>query len=277
MSTREDYPAGVPCWVDTNQPDPAAAARFYSALFGWETQDSMPPDAGAHYFMARIAGRPVAAISSQPSGGPSQAAWNTYVRVESADDAAARVRNAGGKVLSEPFDVYDAGRMAAFADPEGALFFVWQPGSHRGSAAVNEHGAVNFNDLHTDDLQTAKAFNGAVFGWTTIDAGSPMWALPGYGDHLEQLNPGIRAGMKQMGAPEGFEDVVARILPRGGGPAHWSVTFAVDDADATVAKAREGGGSVLSEPQNAPWVRFAVLADPAGASFTVSQFVAENR
>jgi predicted enzyme related to lactoylglutathione lyase len=116
-----------------------------------------------------------------------------------------------------------------------------------------------------------------VFGWTTIDAGSPMWALPGYGDHLEELNPGLRAGMKQMGAPEGFENVVATILPREGGPPRWSVTFAVDDVDAIAARARELGGSVLAEPQNAPWVRFAVLADPAGASFTASQFVAENR
>src|SRR5580658_384199 len=262
MSTREDYPAGVPCWVDTNQPDPVAAARFYSGLFGWQTEDAMPPDAGSHYYMARIDGRDAAAISSQPPGTPPQAVWNTYIRVESADDAAAQVREAGGRVLSEP---------------EGAVFCVWQPGSHRGSAAVNEHGAVNFNNLHTDDVEAARAFYGAVFGWTTIDAGSPMWALPGYGDHLEELNPGMRAGMKQMGAPDGFVDVVATILPREGGPARWSVTFAVDDVDAITARARELGGSVLAEPQNAPWVRFAVLADPAGASFTASQFVAENR
>ena len=116
-----------------------------------------------------------------------------------------------------------------------------QPGSHRGSAAVNEHGAVNFSNLHTDDVEAARAFHGAVFGWTTIDAGSPMWALPGYGDHLEELNPGLRAGMKQMGAPEGFENVVATILPCEGGPARWSVTFAVDDADATAARARRLG------------------------------------
>jgi len=249
VSTREDYPAGVPCWVDTNQPDPAGAARFYSGLFGWQTEDAMPPGAGAHYYMARIDGRDVAAISSQPPGAPPQAMWNTYIRVDSADDAA----------------------------PRGAVFCVWQPGSHRGSAAVNEHGAVNFNNLHTDDAEAARAFYGAVFGWTTIDAGSPMWALPGYGDHLEELNPGLRAGMKQMGAPEGFENVVATILPREGGPARWSVTFAVDDVDAIAARASELGGSVLAEPQNAPWVRFAVLADPAGASFTASQFVAENR
>jgi len=171
-------------------------------------------------------------------GAPPQAVWNTYIRVESADDAAARVREAGGRVLSEPFDVFDAGRMGVFADPEGAVFCVWQPGSHRGSAAVNEHGAVNFNNLHTDDAGAARAFYGAVFGWTTIDAGSPMWALPGYGDHLEELTPGLRAGMKQMGAPEGFENVVATILPREGGPARWSVTFAVDDAECAVGAIR---------------------------------------
>jgi predicted enzyme related to lactoylglutathione lyase len=277
MSTREDYPAGVPCWVDTDQPDPDAAARFYSGLFGWQTEEMMPADSGAHYYIGRLDGRDVAAISSQPSGSPSQAMWNTYVRVDSADEAASRVREAGGRVLSEPFDVFDSGRMAVFADPEGAVFCVWQSGSHRGSQAVNEHGSVNFNNLHTDDLEAARSFYAAVFGWTTIDVGSPMWALPGYGDYLEELTPGLRDGMKQMGAPAGFEDVVAAIVPREGGPAHWSVTFAVDDVDAIVARARELGGSVLVEPHDEPWVRSAVLVDPGGASFVASQFVAENR
>jgi predicted enzyme related to lactoylglutathione lyase len=194
MSARADYPAGVPCWVDTSQPGPADPARFYSGLFGWQTEDAIPPDAGAHYYMARIDGRDAAAIFSQSPGAPPQAMGNTYIRVKSADDAAARVREAGGRVLSEPFDVFDSGRMGVFADPEGAVLCVWQPGSHRGSAAVNEHGAVNFNNLHTDDLQAARAFYGAVSGWTTIDAGSPMRALPGYGDHLEELNPACLRG-----------------------------------------------------------------------------------
>lgn len=278
MSTRNDYPAGVPCWVDTNQPDPAAAARFYADLFGWETTDEMPPDSGGHYFMARIGGRDTAAISSIMQGAPPQARWNTYVRVTSADEAAERVRAAGGRVLSEPFDVFDAGRMAVFADPEGAVFSVWQSGRHRGSAAVNEHGAVNFNDLHTDDVETAKAFYHAVFGWDAIDVGvgSPMWTLPGYGDHLEELTPGLRAGMREMGAPEGFEDVVARVMPRGGGPASWGVAFGVDDAEAIAARATELGGSVLIPPTDAPWVKYAVIADPAGATFTVNQFVAPS-
>ena len=180
-------------------------------------------------------------------------------------------------MLSGPFDVFDAGRVGVFADPGGAVFCVWQPGSHRGSAAVNEHGAVNFNNLHTGDAGAARAFYGAVFGWTAIGAGSPMWALPGYGDHLEELSPGLRAGMKQMGAPEGFENVVAAILPREGGPARWSVTFAVDDADAIAARATELGGSVVAPPFDAPWVRMTILTDPQGATFTASKFVPENK
>lgn len=278
MSTREDYPAGVPCWADTNQPDPEAAARFYASLFGWDTEDVMPPGAGGRYFMARIGGRDAAAISSQPPDASPPAAWNTYIRVDSADDAADRVRAAGGTVFTEPFDVLDSGRMGVFADPEGAVFSVWQPGQHRGAAAVNEHGAVNFNNLHTGDLAVAREFYGAVFGWTTLfDGPHEFWTLPGYGDHLEERTPGLRAGMRAMGAPDRFEDTVAKILPRAGGPARWSVTFGADDADAIAARARELGGSVIEAPQNAPWIRFTVLADPAGATFTASQYVPESR
>src|SRR2546430_17484576 len=135
-----------------------------------------------------MGGRAGAGNSAQPTGAPPPGVCNTDFRAESADDAAAGVRGAGGLGLTEPFDVFDAGRMGVFADPEGAVFCVWQPRSHRGSAAVNEHGAVNFNNLHADDVEAARAFYGAVFGWTTIDAGSPMWALPGCGDPLEELH-----------------------------------------------------------------------------------------
>ena len=122
MSTRADYPAGVPCWVDTSQPDPVDAARFYSALFGWQTEDTMPPDAGAHYYVARIDGRDAAAISSQPPGAPPQAVWNTYIRVESADDAAGMVKSLGGQVLAGPMDVPSGDRIAQCLDPQGGIF-----------------------------------------------------------------------------------------------------------------------------------------------------------
>jgi predicted enzyme related to lactoylglutathione lyase len=227
--------------------------------------------------MARLDGGVAAAISSPPEGAP--ASWNTYVLVESADATAAAVREAGGQVLAEPFDVFDSGRMATFADPEGAVFSVWEAGSFRGADVVNAHGSVNFNDLYVRDVERAHAFYGAVFGWDPLPMGpGGMWALRAYGDHLEQRNPGNRQGMKEMGAPERFEEVVASYNPiEDGSPARWSITFAVDDADAVAARARELGGTVEVEPFDMPWVRQTVITDPQGVTFTASKFVPENQ
>src|SRR3954449_8828223 len=125
MTEQDRYIPGVPCWIDTTQPDPEAAVAFYGELFGWQFEDVMPPGSPGKYFVARLRGGDVAAVSSQPEGGPPAAAWNTYVWVADADETAAKVRAAGGDVLSEPFDVADAGRMAVFADPAGAAFCVW--------------------------------------------------------------------------------------------------------------------------------------------------------
>src|SRR4051794_19155618 len=119
---RDGYPAGVPCWIDTTQPDPSAAAEFYAGLLGWALQDSMPPNSGGHYFVARVHDRQVAAISSIADGDTPRATWNTYVWVDSADEAARRVEQAQGHVLAAPFDVPGAGRMAECQDVSGARF-----------------------------------------------------------------------------------------------------------------------------------------------------------
>jgi predicted enzyme related to lactoylglutathione lyase len=282
MSEPDRYIPGVPCWVDTSRADADAAVAFYTGVFGWEFEDVMPPESPDRYFTARLGGRDVGAVASAPAGAPADPAWNTYVWVESADETASRVRDAGGTVVTEPLDVGDAGRMAVFADREGARFRVWEPREHRGAAVVNEPGSVNFNDLHTRDSDAAKAFYGAVFGWTTLDlGGGGMWTLPGYGDFLERRTPGLRERMAGSGAPEGFEDVVASLLPLGGDqpdtPPHWGVTFAVDDADAIAQRAEQLGGRVVVPPFDAPWVRMTVITDPQGAVFTASKFVPENK
>jgi predicted enzyme related to lactoylglutathione lyase len=277
------YIPGVPCWADTGQPDPEAAVAFYSGVFGWEFEEMMPPGSEGKYFVARLRGGDVAAVGSLPEAAPQTAAWNTYVWVESADETAGKVRDAGGTAMMEPFDVMDAGRMALFADPEGAAFCVWQANKHKGAQIVNEPGSLNFNDLNTRDVEGAKAFYGAVFGWETLalEGGFQMWTLPGYGDHLEQSDPDIRKRNAELDAPVGFEDVVASLAPipedQPDVPPHWGVTFAVDDADAVAAKTTELGGTVIVPPLDAPWVRMTLIADPQGATFTASKFVPENR
>jgi predicted enzyme related to lactoylglutathione lyase len=281
MPERDGYIPGVPCWIDTSQPDPDAAVDFYSGLFGWEFQDVMPPGSPGKYFIARIRGRDVAAVGSIPEQAPPQAMWNTYIWVDSADDAAAKARDAGGTVAMEPFDVMEAGRMAVCVDPEGAAFCVWQANQQKGAQIVNEPGSLVFNNLNTRDVEAARRFYGAVFGWETLSlGGGEMWTRPGYGDHLEEGNPDLRKQMAEGGAPPGFVDVVAAIDPirddEADTPAHWRVTFSVDDADATAEKATELGGTVVAPPIDAPWVRMTVLADPQGATFVASKFVPEN-
>jgi predicted enzyme related to lactoylglutathione lyase len=274
---------GVPCWVDTSQPDPESAAAFYADLFGWELQDVMPSGSPAKYFIARLHGGDVAAVASIPDGAPARAVWNTYIWVDSADTTASKVLDAGGSVVMEPFDVTNAGRMAVFTDLEGAAFCAWEAREHKGARVVNEAGSLNFNGLNSRDPARAKSFYKSVFGWETLGfgGGAEGWRLPGYGDFLERTDPDLRKRVGESGGPEGFEDVVATLNPIAADqpdvPPHWSVTFAVDDADATAERAAQLGGAVVVPPFDAPWVRMAVIADPQGATFIASRFVPENR
>ncbi|MGH8930595.1 MAG: VOC family protein [Egibacteraceae bacterium] len=283
MLERDGYPHGVPCWVDTGQPDPEAAVRFYGGLFGWEFSDLMPPGSPGRYLVARLHGRDVAAVGSLPDGAPPTPVWNTYIWVDSADATAEKVKDAGGSVLVDPFDVLDAGRMAVFAEPSGAVFCVWQANRHKGAQLVNEAGTWVFSELNTRDPEGSKAFYGAVFGWeaNTVDLGSGetwMWRVPGYGETLAANDPDLYRRQEDFGAPEGFEDAIGWLMPMTAEqfpddvPAHWSITFGVDDTDAVANRATELGGTVLVSPFDAGVVRVAVLQDPQGATFTVSKF-----
>jgi uncharacterized protein len=302
MPERDGYIPGVPCWVDASEPDPEAAVDFYAGLFGWEFEDVMPASSEGKYFIARraatgssifdmsgeVRGGDVAAVGSIREAVPPTAIWNTYFWVDSADEAASKVRDAGGGVVVEPYDFMNACRMAIFTDPEGAAFCDWEAREHKGARLVNDPGALVFNGLNTRDVEGARSFYGSVFGWQTlaIGGGGEGWALPGYGDYLERYHPDLRKRMAEAGAPEGFEDIVASINPIADDqpetPAHWSVTFATDDADATATKATELGGTVIVPPFDAPWstamytIRVTVLGDPQGATFSASKFAPGN-
>ena len=272
MREREGFPAGVPCWIDTAQADPEAATHFYGPLFGWEFEDRMPADGPGNYFVARLHGKDVAAVGS----GQGPVAWNTYVMVDSADEAAAKVTQAGGAVIAHAFDVLDAGRMAVCADQAGAAFNLWQAGIHKGAELVNAPGTWNWSDLRTADVEGSTAFYGAVFGWEASpvsfgDIESIMWRKPGYADFLEQFDPGLRERHTDFGAPEGFSDAVGWLITTDATP-HWHVTFSVSDTDAVAAKATELGGAIVVEPNDIGPVRVATIRDPQGAVFTVSQF-----
>jgi predicted enzyme related to lactoylglutathione lyase len=263
MSDRDAYPHGAPCWVDTLQPDPQAAARFYGELFGWaiEGPGEMPGDPPGEYFVGRVRDRDVAGLgSAAPGGGP---AWNTYIRVDSADAAAERACAAGGEVLVRPSDAPPAGRLAVLADPAGASFCIWEAADREGAQAINEPGAWAMSLLATGDPDGAMAFYRDVFGWETegfdVDGGRFwLWRLPGYvGGEPEQPVP---------------RDVVAVMAPvPAGAPAAWSVDFWVDDVDDVASRVASLGGSIATEPATSSIGRQATLTDPEGATFTVTR------
>jgi uncharacterized protein len=178
MTEARSYPSGVPCWVDTEQPDPGAAQRFYGPLFRWTFDEA----SSESFVIARLDGRDAAAIVAG-SGPP---VWSTYIAVNDIDDVADRIVRAGGGVVRSAEDADSDGRTAWVSDPTGAAFRLWLPRRRLGAQVVNVPGAWNFSDLHTFDPVTANAFYGDVFGWEAddVDGGGAMWRRPGYGDHL---------------------------------------------------------------------------------------------
>jgi predicted enzyme related to lactoylglutathione lyase len=281
MQDRESYPPGVPCWLDTMQPDPEAAKEFYGGLFGWEFDNRTPQGSPEPYYVAQLRGCDVAAI-----GGPSESGalptWNPYTAVESVERAVTRVGDAGGSVIAEPMDIPGAGRMAVFADPEGAVFSVWEAGAFIGAQLVNEPGTWNFSELNTRDPEIAARFYRDVFGWESFkfemgDSAYTFFTLAGYGDFLGKSNPRVREAIEAGGDFAKFTNAVATLIDRSSeqdatAPSHWSVTFAVDDADAIAANAERLGGKVIVPPFDVEPVRMTVLADPQGAVFAASKF-----
>jgi predicted enzyme related to lactoylglutathione lyase len=272
MADSRTYPTGVPCWVDTEQPDQQAAGQFYGSLFGWTFHDAMPPDAPGSYLIAQLDGLDVGAIGAS-SG--TTAKWNTYIAVDSADAMAEVVVGAGGQVISPPQDAGPGGRGATLIDSHGAEFRIWQAKRRLGAQIVNVPGAWNFSDLHTNYVDGAKEFYSQVFGWQADDLGfATMWRRPGYGAFLSAtVDPDIHVRQSDVSAPPGFDDAIAWLAPAADGEAtHWHVTFAVADRDDAVATALGLGATDLSGPVDTDWTKAAVVSDPQGATFTLSQF-----
>ncbi|HEX4929889.1 MAG TPA: VOC family protein [Gaiellaceae bacterium] len=241
------YAEGTPCWVDVTSPELDRSVAFYTGLFGWEAHVTPQPEAGG-YTMFTLRDKYVAAASPpQQEGMPSY--WTTYLASDDVDATAAKIRDAGGTVFMDPFDVFDAGRMTVAQDPTGAVFGVWQAKEHIGAQLANEPGTLLWNQCHTPDPVRATEFYVAVFGYETdeVDLGG------------EQRFRVLKVNGRGIG---GVRE------PVGGEPPHWSVTFAVADADETASRTKELGGSVLMEPFDLPEIgRLAVLHDSSDAVF----------
>jgi predicted enzyme related to lactoylglutathione lyase len=269
--TARTYPHGVPCWIDTEQPDVEAAVGFYTGLFRWTFEDVMPPGASGRYLIAKLDGQDVGGMAVAQAA---PARWNTYISVDDADAAVRLLVDAGARVRAAPADAGEGGRSAALTDPAGAELRIWQARRRLGAQVANQPGAWNFSDLHTPDPGGAIAFYARAFGWEVDDLGFGMMIRrPGYGDHLEAtVDPGIRERQSVLAAPPGFEDAIAWIAATAPGkPPHWHVSFTVASRDRTVVEAERLGAKVLGQ-SDTEWTRTARIRDPQGAEFTASEF-----
>jgi len=225
-------------------------------LFGWAAN---PTEIGSTVFTlgdAAAAGMVATATPDQPSG------WLTYISTEDIDATAAAVTAGGGTLLRPPTAVGDRGQMAVFADPEGAVFAVWQRGSFRGAQIASEPDAVCWSDIATRDTAAAVAFYGKVFGWTDQPG-----SVPSEVEYFEwSVNKRVVAGMFEM--DERYPAAV---------PAHWRTTFEVDDCAGTVRRCTELGGQVALEPTDVGAGTYAQLLDPFGAAFGVIELIPELR
>ncbi len=253
MGQVTSYASGTPAWVDLMTSDPEGSRRFYGELFGWDFQVG-PAEAG-HYTMCQLHGLDVAGMGGDPAPEPMPTAWTTYMAIDDADAAAKRIVDNGGQLMMGPMDVMDQGRMAVAIDPTGAVFGLWQAGRHHGASLVNEPGTVSWNQVETRDLDAARRFYSAVFGysWDDVDTGP---GGPAYATFSVQ-------GRVAGGALKMDDSWPANI------PAHWMPYFAVADTDAAVATVGRLGGTVQLPPMDSPYGRFAVVSDPQGGVFTV--------
>lgn len=247
MGLRETYEPGTFCWTDLSTSDVAGAKAFYGDLLGWEFEDGGMPD-GA-YTMCRVGDQAVAAMVQQDQH-PGH--WNHYISVESADETAAKAKSLGATVLEEPFDAMDAGRMAVFADPDGAVFCVWEARQHVGAGRVNDAGCMTWNELQSGQPEEVADFYAGLFGWG-----------------IEPVTEGEKTVYITIRNPAGRMN--GGIMPAGddGAPPFWLVYFTVPSCDAAVARTKELGGGVLAGPMEPGFGRISVLTDPQGAAFAV--------
>lgn len=248
---------GAPSWADLSTTDDGAALQFYGALFGW-TNDPQEMGPDSFYHMQMLNDESVVGICQQGEEENAQNVpphWNTYFTVVSADETVQKAKDAGGTVLMEAFDVFDAGRMAVIQDPQGAVFMVWQPRGHAGAGVMWEPGSIIWAELTTRDTGEASGFYERVLGVETGPADGPMPYT------IMKVGGAEVAGMLN----------IADLRPDAAGtPPHWSVYFGVADADATVEKAGSLGAAVMVPPMAIPNVgRFSILQDPQGAVFRI--------
>jgi predicted enzyme related to lactoylglutathione lyase len=257
MPTRERAPLGSPCWVDLWTSDVEGSRAFYSELFGWVAEEANPEFGG--YFMFTKGGVPVAgAMGDMGEDMKANDAWKIYLNTTDIARTLSAAEAAGAQIMGPSMEVADLGVQAVLGDPTGAHLGTWQPGTFPGFTVLDEPGTPSWFELFTRDHGAAVSFYESVFHWKT-DAVSDSDEFR-YSTMRNPDGEGELAGIMDASAwlPEGV-------------PAHWSIYWAVDDPEKTIATLKALGGSLIADVEDTPYGRLATVADPAGAQFKLRQ------
>lgn len=243
---------GAPCWIDLYSSDTGKATAFYGALFGWKAEEAMPEFGG--YFTFTKDGKHVGGCMANDGEAGYPDGWGIHLMTDDVDATAEAVPKNGGAVEMGPMVVGENGSSAIVKDPGGAIVGAWQPGTQKGFEVTGEPGTPAWFELHTPEYAKSVDFYRSVFGWdahSVSDTDEFRYTTLGEGEN--QL-----AGIMDDTTISGDDE-----------PSHWAVYFAVADADATVAKAVELGGTVVRAAEDTPYGRLATLADTTGARFRI--------
>ena len=254
MIERDGYPAESRAGSTRRSLDPDAAELLQQPV----RMGVRGPDA------ARLAGRYLVASCTVATSRRSARSrrtrrrmpvWNMYIAVDSADDAGEGDRIRWERASPSP-STCSTPVAWRFADRENAVFRVWEA-TDQGCQLVNEPNTWNFSELNTRNIDGAKAYYGALSAGRRGQSRAAGWSSacssrPGTGSSSRRATRDSPATGGQRSA---------RVRRRGVGytrrpvsadvPPHWSVTFAMDDADASAAKVTELGGEVLVPPFDA--------------------------
>lgn len=221
-------------------------ARFYGGVFGWELAR-----VSGDFHVFRQNGQDI--IGVRPSDHHRMVG---FVTVDSADTMAARTKELGGSIVTPPANTPDVARTAVVADPEGAVFGLWEARGHGGAHVQDQIGAMWWIELMARDIVNARHFYTRLFGWD--------WRETKKYEVSERAYTVFTAGENAAGgAMEGHPDW--GIEPQ------WFVFFQVASWEETTSRAKALGGELTFWRDVPHTGRLGLIQDPSCAMFDVME------
>jgi predicted enzyme related to lactoylglutathione lyase len=170
------------------------------------------------------------------------------------EEAAAHITRLGGRAHTEVIAIPNVGRMQMMADPQGAMFYIYEPASaDHPQETAPAVGDASWRELMTTDSRAAMRFYEEVFGWQPSQA-MDMGPMGTY--QMFKRPHGDIGGM--MNKPPEMANV----------PPNWQIYFRVPDVDAAAERIKANGGQILNGPMDVPdGDRIVNAMDPQGAAF----------